>query len=40
VSFTPFATVDEALEDALARHGQQASVCVLPYAPDTLPLIN
>jgi nickel-dependent lactate racemase len=40
VSFTPFATVDEALEDALARHGQQALVCVLPYAPDTLPLIN
>jgi lactate racemase len=40
VNFTPFATVDEALEDALARHGKQASVCVLPYAPDTLPLLN
>ncbi len=40
VNFTPFATVDEALEDSLTRHGQQASVCVLPYAPDTLPLLS
>ncbi len=40
VNFTPFATVDEALEAALARHGQQASVCVLPYSPDTLPLLS
>ena len=40
VKFTPFATVDKALEDAFVRHGQEASVCVLPYAPDTLPLLS
>ena len=40
VKFTPFATVDKALEYAFVRHGQEASVCVLPYAPDTLPLLS
>jgi len=40
VKFTPFATVDKALEDAFVHHGHEASVCVLPYAPDTLPLLN
>jgi len=40
VKFTPFSTVDRALEDAFVRHGQEASVCVLPYAPDTLPLLS
>jgi len=37
--FTPFRTVDEALADALARHGAGATVTVLPFAPDTLPIL-
>lgn len=40
VGFRPFATVQAALGEALARHGSQASISVLPYAPDTLPLLS
>jgi len=40
LGFATFDTVDEALADALHRHGPEASVAVLPYAPDTLPLVG
>jgi nickel-dependent lactate racemase len=39
LGFQPFDTVGAALEDALARHGRNATVTVLPYAPDTLPIL-
>ncbi len=39
LSFAPFATIDEALADAFRRHGEQATVTVLPFAPDTLPIL-
>jgi nickel-dependent lactate racemase len=40
LGFVPFGSVDEALGDAFARHGQDATVSVLPFAPDTLPLLG
>ena len=40
LGFVPFASVQEALDDALARHGRDATVSVLPYSPDTLPLFE
>lgn len=40
LGFQPFDTLDEALGDAFARHGAQARVTVLPFAPDTLPLLD
>ena len=39
LAFRHFASVSDALDDAFARHGADASVIVLPYAPDTLPLL-
>lgn len=38
VGFTPFASAQEALEEALGRHGPEARVAVIPYAPECLPL--
>ena len=38
LAFTPYDSVQDALEAALRRHGPQASVNVLPHAPDTLPV--
>jgi nickel-dependent lactate racemase len=40
LGFTPYCSVDEALGDALARHGAGARIAVLPYAPDTLPIVS
>ncbi len=39
LSFAPFPTIDAALADAFARHGANATVTVLPFAPDTLPIL-
>jgi len=39
ISFEPFDSVDEALAGAFERHGSEATVSVLPFAPDTLPLL-
>ncbi|MFP3897137.1 MAG: nickel-dependent lactate racemase [Anaerolineales bacterium] len=38
VGFHPYATLQEALDAALDHHGRDATISVLPYAPDTLPL--
>jgi nickel-dependent lactate racemase len=38
VGFHPYASLQEALDAALVRHGIGATVSVLPYAPETLPL--
>jgi nickel-dependent lactate racemase len=40
LGFTPFATVDTALEAALADHGPAARVSVLTHAPDMLPVLK
>jgi len=40
LGFTPFASVDEALEAAWRQHGSQATVAVLTHAPDTLPMMQ
>lgn len=40
LGFALFASVDEALEAALRRHGSQATVAVLTHAPDTLPMMQ
>jgi len=40
LGFTPFASVDDALADALARHGDAAQVTVLTHAPDMLPIVD
>lgn len=40
LGFTPFATVQLALEAALAKHGPGARVTVLTHAPDMLPMIT
>jgi len=40
LGFEPHASVDDALAAALARHGSDARVTVLPHAPDTLPLLG
>lgn len=40
LGFVPYGTVQEALEAALKRHGLGATVSVLPFAPDTLPIVE
>ncbi len=40
LGFTPFATVQNALAAAFAKHGKDARVTVLTHAPDMLPIIN
>lgn len=40
LGFVPYATVEEALASALRRHGPEATVSILPFAPDTLPLVE
>ena len=40
LAFEPFADVQEALAAALQRHGAGASINILPYAPDTLPILK
>ena len=40
LGFTPFDSIEDALAAALAHQGQGATVSVLPYAPDTLPLLD
>jgi len=39
LGFTPYPTVERALQAAFERQGKEAMVSVLPYAPDTLPLL-
>jgi len=39
LGFRPFSGVEEALADSFRQHGPQAGLAVLPYAPDTLPLM-
>ncbi len=39
LGFQPFASLEEALADSFRRHGAQAGLAVLPYAPDTLPIV-
>ncbi len=39
LGFVPYVTVEQALQAAFARHGSDATLSVLPYAPDTLPLL-
>jgi nickel-dependent lactate racemase len=39
LGFTHFASLEDALEAAFARHGDNARVSVLPHAPETLPLL-
>ena len=38
LGFTKYASVEDALQAALQQHGAQASLYVLPQAPDTLPM--
>lgn len=40
LGFHPFEDVQSALDAALLRHGPNASLLVMPYAPDTLPLLG
>ena len=40
LGFTPFESIEDALAAALTQHGREATVSVLPYAPDTLPLLD
>jgi nickel-dependent lactate racemase len=40
LGFTPYASVDEALQAALRHQGPEASVNVLTHAPDILPLLT
>ena len=40
LGFSPFPTVDAALEAALADHGPAARVAVLTHAPDMLPVLK
>lgn len=40
LGFTPFATVQDALDAALKKKGAQARVTVLTHAPDMLPIIR
>jgi nickel-dependent lactate racemase len=39
LGFHPFDALEEALASALSRHGADARITVLPYAPDTLPVV-
>jgi nickel-dependent lactate racemase len=40
LGFTPFASLEAALADALRRHGPQARVTVLTHAPEMLPMLT
>ena len=40
LGFTPFATVEAALDAALADHGAAAQVAVLTHSPDMLPILD
>jgi lactate racemase len=40
LAFQPFACLEDALAAALRKHGPAASLNVLPYAPDTLPIMR
>ncbi|MEA3345909.1 MAG: nickel-dependent lactate racemase [Chloroflexota bacterium] len=40
LGYVPFATVQEALEEALSRHGPDAKVHILPRAAETLPVVS
>lgn len=39
LGFTPYSSVEDALEEATASLGSQAAVSVLTQAPDMLPII-
>jgi nickel-dependent lactate racemase len=39
LGFTPFASLDDALAEALGRHGPEARVTVLTHAPEMLPIL-
>lgn len=39
LGFVPFASVQQALDDAFAKHGNKARVTVLTHAPDMLPIV-
>ena len=40
LGFWPFSSLEKALADSFQRHGAQAGLAVLPYAPDTLPIVD
>jgi nickel-dependent lactate racemase len=40
LGFAPFASLDEALGEALGRHGSEAKVTVLTHAPEMLPILT
>lgn len=40
LGFAPFATVQEAFDSALAKHGATSRVTVLTHAPDMLPIVS
>jgi nickel-dependent lactate racemase len=40
LGFTPYESVDAALDSALRRHGPDATVSVLTHAPEILPLLD
>jgi len=40
LGFTPFASLDDALAEALGRHGPEARVTVLTHAPEMLPILR
>jgi nickel-dependent lactate racemase len=40
LGFTPFASLDDALAEALGRYGPEAQVLVLTHAPETLPICH
>jgi nickel-dependent lactate racemase len=40
LGFTPFASLDDALAEALGRHGPEARVTVLTHAPEMLPIFT
>jgi nickel-dependent lactate racemase len=40
IGFAPYPSIVAALDAALARHGSEATISVLPFAPDTLPLLD
>lgn len=40
LAFQPFAALEDALAAALRRHGPGAALNVLPFAPDTLPILK
>jgi nickel-dependent lactate racemase len=39
LGFQPFDSVQAALDEGFRRHGAEASLAVLPFAPDTLPVL-